>query len=133
MLQRLDRAFPLKPTHIIYLGGTNDAYWGQNLNTVTANAVEINRRCKEQKVKLIIGLPTPVDEPQVEALLAEYRAFYIDLAMREGLYVIPFQKAFLDDTGRFKSELTTDGCHPNIDGYEAMAEVVENVLAKFVL
>jgi acyl-CoA thioesterase I len=132
MLHRLAEAFSFKPTHIIWLGGTNDAYWGQPIVVVGGNAVEIYRRCREQNVQLIIGLPIPVDEPQVEALLAGYRDFYCDLAVRESIPVIPFHQAFIAPDGRFRSELTTDGCHPNIDGYEAMAEVLEEILPEIV-
>ena len=128
MLHRLTTALDQNPSHLIFLGGTNDAYWGQSLKVVAENAIEAHRRCKEQGVKLILGLPIPVDELQVEALLNEYRAFYQDLAMREELPVIPFHKAFRDQNGRFKIELTTDGCHPNIDGYEAMAQIAERHL-----
>lgn len=131
MLHRLNSALHTAPTHLIYLGGTNDAYWGQPLRTVAENTMEVFRRCTESHVTMILGLPIPVDELQVEALLADYRAFYADLAEREGLAVIPFHKAFLDK-GRFRTELTTDGCHPNFDGYEAMAEVAEKLLPKFL-
>lgn len=129
MLQRLNSALDVHPTHLIVLGGTNDAYWGQPLRSVGANISEIVRRCREKNVEVVIGLPIPVDEPQVEALLADYRAFLMDLAKRQGYRVIPFHKAFLDQNGRFRTELTTDGCHPNIDGYEEMAELAERSLA----
>ncbi|MCW3490737.1 GDSL-type esterase/lipase family protein [Dethiobacter alkaliphilus] len=128
MLHRLSAALEENPTHLIFLGGTNDAYWGQALRVVAENVLEVHRRCQERGVQLIMGLPIPVDEPQVDALLSEYRAFYQDLADREGLPVIPFHKAFYDAAGRFKTQLTTDGCHPNIDGYEAMAEVAEKAV-----
>lgn len=132
MLQRLAKAFAENPTHLLFMGGTNDAYWGQPLRVVADNIMEIGRRCREKQLSLMFGLPIPVDEPQVEALLAEYRAFMRDLAEREGYGVIPFQKAFLDRNNRFKVELTTDGCHPNIDGYEAMADLLESILPGFL-
>lgn len=123
MLQRLSLAFNYNPSHLLLLGGTNDAYWAQSLLTVTQNIREICYRCLEHKVYPLLGTPIPVDEPQVEAILAEYRAFIQETAKKEAIPLIPFHRAFLTEDNRFKAELTVDGCHPNLNGYEAMAEL----------
>ncbi|MBT9139797.1 MAG: Acyl-CoA thioesterase 1 [Dehalococcoidia bacterium] len=123
MLHRLSLAFNYNPSHLLLLGGTNDAYWAQDLRTVTKNIKGICIRCLEHKIYPILGTPTPVGEPQVEGILAEYRAFIQEIAKKEDIPLIPFHKAFLDEDNRFKVELTTDGCHPNFDGYRAMAEL----------
>ncbi|MBS3887210.1 MAG: hypothetical protein KGZ41_06495 [Dethiobacter sp.] len=123
MLHRLSQAFNHNPSHLLLLGGTNDAYWGQDLRTVTQNIREICLRCREQKIYPLLATPIPVDEPQVEAVLGEYRAFIQETAKKEDIPLIPFHKAFLAEDKRFKVELTVDGCHPNLDGYKAMAEL----------
>jgi len=123
MLHRLSQAFKNNPSHLLLLGGTNDAYWGQDLHTVTQNIREICQRCHEHKIYPILGTPIPLDEPQVEAILAEYRAFIKKIAKKEDILLIPFHKAFLAENNSFNAELTIDGCHPNLDGYKAMAEV----------
>lgn len=128
MRHRLQQALDRNPSHLIILGGTNDAYWGQPLKTVGENIGAICSQCAALGIQPIIGLPIPVDEPHVAALLSDYRRFMSDLAQREDFSIIPFHRAFLDENMRFKTELTTDGCHPNIDGYEAMAEVAEQIL-----
>ncbi len=132
MLQRLPQALASKPSHLLLLGGTNDAYWGQPLSVVGDNFSRICTSCKAANIPVILGLPTPVDEHGVEVLLSDYRNFLNDLAKRHGYNTIPFHQAFLDKDGRFKAELTTDGCHPNIDGYEAMAEVAELFLPQIL-
>lgn len=132
MLHRLPRALVAKPSHLILLGGTNDAYWGHSVNTVSTAITKICNRCREDGIHVILGLPIPVDEQNVESILAEYRAIITDTAEREGYSLIPFQKAFLDKDSRFKIEFTTDGCHPNVDGYEAMAEVAEDYLGTII-
>jgi acyl-CoA thioesterase I len=132
MLRRLPQALAGRPSHLLFTGGANDAYWGQTLSAVSVNYSEICRLCRQANVSVIAGLPTPVDEPQVEAILADYRNYLTELASKHNFQVIPFHKAFIDKEGRFKSELTTDGCHPNIDGYEAMAEIAEQSMAKIL-
>lgn len=132
MLHRLQHALAANPSHLILLGGTNDAYWGHAGKVIGAAVREICNRCREDGIHVILGLPIPVDEHNIESILAEYRAFIMDTAKREGYSLIPFQKAFLDKDKRFKIEFTTDGCHPNIDGYEAMAEVAEHYLTKIL-
>lgn len=128
MLHRLSQAFYHNPSHLLLLGGTNDAYWGQDLHTVTQNIREICLRCLDHKIYPILGTPIPLDEPQVEAILAEYRAFILEIAEKEGIPLIPFHKAFRAENRRFKAELTIDGCHPNFDGYKAMAELARKKL-----
>ncbi|MBS3902408.1 MAG: hypothetical protein KGZ54_10390 [Dethiobacter sp.] len=123
MLHRLSLAFNFNPSHLLLLGGTNDAYWAQDLRIVTKNIREICLRCLENKIYPLLGTPIPVDEPQVEAILAEYRAFIQETAKKENIPLIPFHKVFLAEDNRFKVELTADGCHPNLDGYRAMAEL----------
>lgn len=129
MLRRLPRALADRPTYLIFLGGANDAYWGIPAVEAAGNARKIIDACAGVGTGVIVGMPTPVAEPRVEERLAEYRSEYLRLAKEYGLPVIHFEKAFLDENGRFKDELTTDGCHPNIEGYEAMAEVAEQALS----
>jgi lysophospholipase L1-like esterase len=132
MLHRLQRALAVKPSHLILLGGTNDAYWGHSVSDIGATVTKICNRCRDAGIHVILGLPIPVDEHNIESILAEYRTFISDTAKREGYSLIPFHNAFLGKDNRFKIEFTTDGCHPNIDGYEAMAEVAEHYLAKIL-
>ncbi|MBS4031301.1 MAG: hypothetical protein KGZ63_07780 [Clostridiales bacterium] len=132
MLHRLKRALVTNPSHLILLGGTNDAYWGHSVKDIGPTVTEICNRCRDAGIHVILGLPIPVDEYNVESILAEYRAFISDTAKREGYSLIPFQEAFLDKGNRFRIEFTTDGCHPNIDGYEAMAEIAERYLARIL-
>jgi lysophospholipase L1-like esterase len=132
MLQRLPQALSCRPSHLLILGGANDAYWGQPVSSVGLNIKEICQNCRQEGIEAIIGLPTPVDEPGVEVLLSEYRSYFLNIAAAYNNVVIPFHQAFFDSDGRFRAELTTDGCHPNIEGYEAMAEVAEKALMEIL-
>lgn len=132
MLHRVQRALAVNPSHLVLLGGTNDAYWGHSVKDIAASLTNICNHCREAGIQVILGLPIPVDEHYIESILAEYRAFITEIAKREGYSLIPFHNAFLGEANRFKIEFTTDGCHPNIDGYEAMAEVAERYLGKIL-
>jgi lysophospholipase L1-like esterase len=133
MLHRLAESYPYRPGYLLLLGGANDAYWGQPVEKYAENISEICRLCGEKEIRVILGLPTPVDEPQVEALLQDYRTFLLELSSRRDYPFIPFHQAFLDASGQFRHELTTDGCHPNLDGYEAMADLAESFLEEIIV
>ena len=123
MVRRLSQAISCHPSHLLLMGGVNDAYFFEPTARVGENYVNICSRCDENGIEVILGQPTPVDEPKTEALLTEYRSFLTILAKRENYHIIPFNEAFLDTKGHFISDLTVDGCHPNLEGYKAMAEV----------
>lgn len=114
-----------KPTHVIIMGGTNDAFYNLPLERVCNN---IYRMCEEAHIagiKPIIGIPVPVNEAQAEAWLKAYRTWLQDFAGRMGFQVLDFYSVLVDSgTGLLKPDCHDDGVHPNLSGYRAMAKIV---------
>lgn len=130
MLNRFDRdVCRYKPSHVIIMGGTNDAYEGIEVSQVVGNIKNMVQLALEKQITPVIGLPIPCNEWSVEILLGEYRETIQDYAVNNDIIYIDFYTAMVDeDNAEIKSGLHCDGAHPSEAGYKTMAEVAVGVL-----
>ncbi len=128
------RRFPqdvlgLNPTHVIIMGGTNDAFARLPLSTVSANYQAMVELSCKNNILPIFGLPVPSIFPEDEGFLSDYREWLEEYAQAEDIPVIdfysPFNRAFRTGKGR---ELLGDGVHPSLAGYRLMAKTAFQVL-----
>ncbi len=133
MLNRFERAvLKYKPSHVIIMGGTNDIICGESFDRISLNIREMVEKAEDAGVKVILGIPTAVDEPYWEKLLLRLRNWIRDFARREKLPIIDFSRPFYDDAGRVRSELLlADGGHPSKAGYRAMFEQIDPAVFAF--
>jgi acyl-CoA thioesterase-1 len=112
------------PTHVIILGGANDAFKRIKLDSVSANFMAMVEMCRQSGIIPILCLPTPSLLPEQEQFLNEYRNWLKGYADKQGITVIDFYSEFLDRicAGQGK-QLFHDSIHPSIDGYVLMGEV----------
>jgi len=122
MLHRFDRAVSSQnPTHVVIMGGINDVISGESFDRITWNIRSMVERALDSGIKVILGLPTAVDEPSWEKLLERLRTWMKNYAWEKNLAVIEFDKAFYDEKGNVRTDLLlADGGHPDIEGYKAM-------------
>ncbi len=127
MLSRFHRDVILdKPDAVILLGAYNDAFSNIPLETVSSNFKQMCSLALKHNIKPVLGLPTPVDIPHVEAMLTSYRNWIIDYTTKENIKSVNFYKMFFNPaTGDSLAGTTTDGAHPSIEGYKIMAKAVE--------
>lgn len=112
-----------QPSHVIIMGGTNDAYMGFKGNHVLNNIRSMAESAVENGIIPIIGLPIPCNDQMGERLLSEYRADMREYALSRNLGYIDFYTAMRDESGtEIKEGLHCDGLHPNTDGYQTMAD-----------
>ena len=127
----LRRRFPkdvlnYRPTHVIIMGGTNDAFVNIPEATVRNNIYQMTEMSKGVRIKPIIGIPIPLDDTISEQRLSLYREWMRDFAQGQGFQVLDFYKVMVDpETGYLKQGLHDDGVHPNLEGYQEMAKIVE--------
>ncbi len=122
MVRRFDRSvLKYNPTHLIIMGGINDVICAESFDRICWNLREMIEKAREAGIKVILGIPTAVDDPGWEKLIARIRRWMKDYAREHHLEVIDFAAAFYDENGQLKSELLlADGGHPDISGYQAM-------------
>ncbi len=115
-----------KPTHVIIMGGVNDAFSKISPGSVADNIIKMCSHAKEAGIKPLIGLPTPVNEKPFENILTLYRERMSIFAQEEGIKIIDFYNSLLDpETGGIQSDYHVDGVHPSLYGYEAMTLAVK--------
>jgi acyl-CoA thioesterase I len=112
------------PSHVIILGGANDAYEKILLESVGANFIVMVELCEQHSIIPILGLPTPCLLPKEEQLLMEYRNWLKSYADEEDIMVVDFYSPFFDriEAGQ-GAQLFVDDVHPSIEGYALMGEV----------
>ncbi len=83
------------PTHVIILGGANDAFAGYPLADVSQNFIAMVDMSRQRGIIPILGLPTPSLLPEEEKFLMIYRDWLQDYAGREHIMVIDFYTPFM--------------------------------------
>ncbi len=117
------------PTHVIILGGANDACERIHLKRVSANFIAIVELCKQHGIIPIFGLPTPSLFIEEEQFLSEYRNWLKGYADALNIMVVDFHSPFLDRIGAGQGpQLFVDGIHPSIEGYTLMGEAAAQCL-----
>lgn len=112
------------PSHVIILGGANDAYEKISLKSVSANFKAMEESCRQNGIIPILGLPTPSLLPKEEQFLMEYRNWLESYADEKDIMVVDFYSPFLDQIGAGQgARLFDDDVHPSIEGYALMGEV----------
>lgn len=116
----------LKPDYVIITGGINDVVQGESLASITFNLEKMINSALENGVKVILGLPTPVDYPAWENVLKNLRNWIKQYAEANRLSLIDFCRAFYDENNNLKKHLLLpDGGHPTREGYKEMFKQID--------
>lgn len=123
MLKRFQRdVLDHAPTHVIILGGANDAYEKIHVEIVSENFKAMEDSCRQHGIIPIFGLTTPSLLPEEEQLLIEYRNWLKSYADNKGIILVDFYSPFLNKI-REGARLFIDEVHPSMEGYALMGEV----------
>lgn len=110
-----------RPTHVIIMGGANDAFERTAAQEVLDNIRRMTDTAIENSIIPFIGLPIPCNYIQEENLLGKYRELLYRISADYGIGIIDFFSPMVDESGRLREGLHTDGVHPNESGYRVMA------------
>ncbi len=117
------------PSHVIIMGGTNDACGRVEAEEVEDNIRYMAEIAFAQEITPILGLPIPCNYPQDEYILGLYREDMREYALAKNLPVIDFYTAFLKwGSKQVENAFFADVLHPNERGYQVMAAVAVKVL-----
>lgn len=113
-----------KLSHVIIMGGTNDAYAKISADEVINNLQTMAELAVDNTIIPIFGLPIPCNDLEAESLLRLYREKICQYAVENTIAVINFYEAMVEeDSCKIKEGLHFDGIHPNKAGYKVMAGV----------
>jgi lysophospholipase L1-like esterase len=129
----------LKPRAVHIMAGTNDI--AGNTGPMTAEMTEDNFRAmaaiaRQYRVKVLLASVPPAAafpwRPEVETRprIAALNAWLRRFAGETGAAYVDYHSALADAAGAMKQGLAFDGVHPTEAGYDAMARVVEPLLAR---
>lgn len=124
----------LNPRVVVILGGSNDI--AQNtgpttLEKIAGNIASMAELAKAAGIKVVLCSELPVyDYPwrpglqpagKIVALNNLYKAY----AAKNNITYVDLYSSLVDERKGFRKELTTDGVHPNLDGYKIMEPLVQ--------
>lgn len=135
MLSRFERdVLRYNPSHVIIMGGTNDAYAGIAVEDVINNIRDMVELAAQNDIIPVLGLPIPCNDFAEEQLLEQYCEEMLQFVTGNNIEIIDFHKAMAEEKGkRIKSGLYCDDVHPNGAGYEAMAGIATKIIVKVLI
>ncbi|MCR4399476.1 MAG: SGNH/GDSL hydrolase family protein [Syntrophomonadaceae bacterium] len=126
MVRRFPReVLEARPTHVVIMGGTNDVVWRESHDRIVWNLRHMVEEARAAGIRVILGLPIPIDEPEMERRLERVRQWMRAYAAEQGLDLIDFDACMRGPHGEMRQELFLDGAHPSREGWAAMAEAVD--------
>ncbi|MCU1327165.1 MAG: lipolytic enzyme [Bryobacterales bacterium] len=132
----------LHPKAVVIFGGTNDI--GGNIGPVPLEAIQNNLAAMADiatanGIKVIMASVTPVgDLPgkppmttgRPPASILALNSWIKDFSARRDFVYLDYFSATVDDKGFLRAELTEDGLHPTIKGYEIMNPLLQQAIAQ---
>jgi lysophospholipase L1-like esterase len=129
----------LKPKVVVILAGTNDI--AGNTGTSTLEMIEDNlasmaELAKANGIRVVLSSVLPVwDYPWKPGLEPAPKIIALNKWMKEyarqhGAVYLDYHSAMADSRGGMRSELASDGVHPNEAGYRLMAPLAEQAIQK---
>lgn len=132
----------LKPSVVVILAGTNDIAGNtgpSTLKMITDNIFSMAEIAKANGIKTVLSAVLPVYDfpwspgmnpdkkiPALNKMIKNY-------ADKNGIVYLDYFTPMVDNRNGLIEAYTTDGCHPNKLGYELMAPLAEEAIAKALL
>jgi acyl-CoA thioesterase-1 len=129
-----------KPAFVLIMGGTNDLWWGLDVNSILANLFSMVVQARHHGIAPVIGVPLPVDVTAARASdflppwggYARFTAKMEELlealtrhATEREVAVVDLHRPFLDAKQQVRAELfLPDGLHPNTVGHRTIAKAI---------
>jgi lysophospholipase L1-like esterase len=144
--QMLLRFYPdviaMKPRAVVIFGGTNDI--GGNIGPTPLESTENNiaamaDMASAHGIKVILASLTPVcDIPGKNAMtsgrppekILELNRWIKSYSASHNLVFLDYYSVTVDERGFFRSDMTEDGLHPTMKGYEVMNPLAEKAIAQ---
>ena len=129
----------LKPKVVVILAGTNDIAGNtgpSTLEMIEDNIASMAELAKANGIRVVLSSVLPVwDYPWKPGLepapkIIALNKWMKDYARQHGAVYLDYHSAMADTRGGMRSELASDGVHPNEAGYRIMAPLTEQAIQK---
>jgi len=122
----------LSPDILIVLAGVNDLYQGHPASRVIDNLKSIYERAAQAKIQVIACtiLPFNSSTSEVRARMAEINAWIRTYTSQHNLAFCDTSLVLEDPENPGKLSRSSDGLHPDVEGYRMMGEAIAQVLER---
>jgi lysophospholipase L1-like esterase len=129
----------LKPKVVVILAGTNDIAGNtgpSTLEMIEDNLASMAELAKANGIRVVLSSVLPVyDYPWRPGLepapkIIALNKWMKDYAKQHGAVYLDYHSAMADERGGMRSELASDGVHPNEAGYRIMAPLADRAIAE---
>jgi lysophospholipase L1-like esterase len=139
LLQRIQRdAIDLHPQAIVLEGASNDMRSGFSPEAIRDNLLSMGKLAQAHHIAVFVAIMTPVCDcySSLTGLRTVSRIDYFNTLLRQMCrerhwMFIDLNTPLRDKKGLMRKELTTDGVHPNDEGYRILAPVVLKALHSY--
>ncbi len=128
ILQRLSAFAGTRPQAIYLMAGINDLKHGATDNEVLWNLYQIIHRLRQNhpQARVVVQSILPTDDARFSnAQINRINQRLELIAQREGAFYLDLHSQFIDDGGKMRADLTTDGLHLNPQGYQTWQAVLQ--------
>ncbi len=136
ILTRLSAFSATKPEAIYIMAGVNDLRKGTSDKVILSNHRRIVRRLKitHPNSHIIIQSILPTRRPKIpNTRIRNLNGQLARIAKEEKVNYVNIHKWFTDFEGDLRQELTTDGLHLSLNGYEVWQAAIEQIEKKLAI
>lgn len=133
LIERLEsNVLCLEPRNVVYLIGINDIHKGADNPYIRDNIkkiIELTReKCPDCNIFVQSVYPIVDSRTRKNSQVLPLNVLIKELCAEEGITYIDVHDLLTDGEGKFSSEYTYDGLHPNVEGYEVVVKEIIKVL-----
>jgi lysophospholipase L1-like esterase len=136
ILRRLSAFSSTKPEVIYIMAGVNDLRKGTSDKVIISNHRQMVRRLKRTHPNsyIIIQSILPTRLPKIpNSRIRNINTQLARIAKEEKVNYVNLHKWFADFKGDLRQDLTTDGLHLSLDGYEVWQAAIEQIEKKLAI
>ena len=133
----------LKPRVVVVLGGTNDLARGVKVSVIQNNLAMIAALAEAHGVKPVMASILPISDyhksknPDYERsrdrppeAIRQLNDWTRRMCAEHGFVYLDYHSRVADAIGQLEAALSSDGLHPNSEGYKVMAPLAETAITK---
>lgn len=138
LLRMREDVIALHPKAVVLEGGGNDMRLGFTPQEIRDRLLTMGELAEKHHLEVFVSAMTPTCDCfrplsglRTVPRIHELNRLIKDMCVEHGWHFVDTNSPLADAEGRMRRELTTDGVHPNDEGYARLAPVLEASLRKY--